>query len=93
MANTSTKTFMYLLRGGISDRTTLSPEQMQKMVEKYMNYMQGLRDKGGIYRGRAARRDGQNSFRRTRPQSHRWSVHGIERSRRRIFFDSRQGSR
>jgi len=36
MTNTPTKTFMYLLRGGISE-TTLSPEQMQKMVEKYMN--------------------------------------------------------
>jgi hypothetical protein len=51
MANTSTKTFLYLLRGGISERSTLSPEQMQKMVEKYMNYMQGLRDKGALIAG------------------------------------------
>src|ERR1044072_6753118 len=42
MAKTSTNTFMYLLRGGISE-TTLSPEQMQKMVEKYIIYMQNRR--------------------------------------------------
>lgn len=50
MAKTSTNTFMYLLRGGISE-TTLSPEQMQKMVEKYMNYIQNLRDKGHFIAG------------------------------------------
>lgn len=50
MANTSTKTFMYLLRGGISDRT-LSPEQMQRLTEKYMNYIQSLRDKGHFVAG------------------------------------------
>jgi hypothetical protein len=50
MANTSTKTFMYLLRGGLSE-TTLSPEQIQKLTEKYMNYIQGLRDKGHFIAG------------------------------------------
>jgi hypothetical protein len=50
MANTATNTFMYLLRGGIDDRK-LSPEQMQKLTEKYMNYIQGLRDKGHFIAG------------------------------------------
>jgi hypothetical protein len=50
MANASTKTFMYLLRGGVSE-TTLSPEQMQKLTEKYMNYIQSLRDKGNFIAG------------------------------------------
>jgi hypothetical protein len=50
MANTSTNTFMYLLRGGISD-TTLSPEQIQQLTEKYMNYIQSLRDKGNFIAG------------------------------------------
>ena len=50
MANTSNKTFMFLLRGGVSDRT-LSPEQMQKLTEKYMNYIQSLRDKGHFIAG------------------------------------------
>lgn len=50
MTNTATNTFMYLLRGGIDDRK-LSPEQMQKLTEKYMNYIQGLRDKGHYIAG------------------------------------------
>ncbi len=58
MANTSTKTFMYLLRGGISDRAALSPEQMQKITEKYMNYIQGLRDKGHFIAGEPLEEEG-----------------------------------
>lgn len=40
---TSTNNFMLLLRGGIP-QDDLSPERMQQQVEKYMNYIQGLRD-------------------------------------------------
>jgi len=50
MANASTKTFMYLLRGGVSDGT-LSPEEIQKLTEKYMHYIQSLRDKGHFIAG------------------------------------------
>ncbi len=57
MANTSTKTFMYLLRGGVDDRK-LSPEQMQKLTEKYMNYIQGLRDKGHFIAGEPLEEEG-----------------------------------
>ena len=57
MANTSTKTFMYLLRGGVDDRK-LSPEQMQKLTEKYMNYIQSLRDKGHFIAGEPLEEEG-----------------------------------
>lgn len=50
MSNTSTKTFMYLLRGGISN-DKISPEIMQQLLEKYMNYIQRLRDKGHLIAG------------------------------------------
>lgn len=50
MAKTASKTFMYLLRGGISD-DKMSPEIMQQLLEKYMRYIQGLRDKGHFIAG------------------------------------------
>ena len=50
MTNRATKTFMYLLRGGVSE-TKLSPDQMQQLIEKYMNYIQGLREKGHFLAG------------------------------------------
>jgi hypothetical protein len=50
MTNTASKTFMYLLRGGISD-DKMSPEIMQQLLGKYMSYIQGLRDKGHYVAG------------------------------------------
>ena len=50
MSNIATKTFLYLLRGGISD-ARMSPEIMQQLLEKYMNYMQKLRDGGHLISG------------------------------------------
>ena len=45
MTQQATNTFMYLLRGGISE-ATLSPEEMQKMIQEYRAYVQRLRDSG-----------------------------------------------
>lgn len=50
MTKTSTNKFILLLRGGIP-RESLSPEQMQQQIEKYMNYIQGLRDQGRFLAG------------------------------------------
>jgi hypothetical protein len=50
MNNASTNTYMYLLRGGISE-TKLSPQEMQEMVGKYRSYIQKLRDKGHFVAG------------------------------------------
>ena len=50
MSNTATDTFLFLLRGGIA-RETLSPEQMQKQIEKYMTYVADLRVKGHFLAG------------------------------------------
>lgn len=50
MTKTASKTFMYLLRGGISD-DQMSPEMMQQLLEKYMSYIQSLRDKGHYLAG------------------------------------------
>lgn len=50
MNNTATKTFMYLLRGGIAE-STLSPEQMQTMLQEYRAYIQRLRDGGHFIAG------------------------------------------
>ncbi len=44
MSTTATNTFLFLLRGGIAPET-LSPEEMQKQIEKYMNYIASLREK------------------------------------------------
>ncbi len=50
MNNPTTKTFMYLLRGGIPD-AQLSPEIMQGLLEKYMAYIADLRAKGHFISG------------------------------------------
>jgi hypothetical protein len=49
MSNTATKTFIYLLRGGIS--ATLSPEEMQAMNQKYFAYVRSLRESGHFVGG------------------------------------------
>ena len=41
---------MFLLRGGIPNED-LSPEEMQVQIEKYMNYIQSLREKGHFVAG------------------------------------------
>ena len=50
MSQPSTHTFMYLLRGGVSE-ATLSPEEMQAMIQQYRAYMQKLRDSGHFVAG------------------------------------------
>ena len=50
MTTTSTNPFMLLLRGGISNRK-LSPEQLQKQIEKYLNWIETLRGKGQFMAG------------------------------------------
>jgi hypothetical protein len=50
MSNPSSNTFMYLLRGGISE-TTLSPEEMQAIIQEYRAYLQKLREHGHLIAG------------------------------------------
>src|SRR3712207_4110719 len=50
MSQPATTTFMYLLRGGISEKT-LSPQEMQEMIAKYRAYVQRLRDRGHFVAG------------------------------------------
>jgi hypothetical protein len=50
MATTETGSFMLLLRGGISNRD-LSAEQMQHQIERYMAWIESLRQKGHFVAG------------------------------------------
>lgn len=50
MGTSSSSTFMLLLRGGIPSRD-LSPEQLQRQIEKYMNWIEGLRRNGHFLSG------------------------------------------
>ena len=43
-------TFMLLLRGGISNRD-LSPEQLQRQIERYLNWIEKLRRDGHFVAG------------------------------------------
>lgn len=50
MSSTANSTFMYLLRGGIPE-ASLSPEEMQAMIQQYRAYVQRLRDSGHFVAG------------------------------------------
>ena len=50
MSTESNNGYMLIFRGNAWHKG-LSPEQMQKMVEKYMNYIQDLREKGHFIAG------------------------------------------
>jgi hypothetical protein len=47
---TESRSFMLLLRGGVSNRD-LSPEQMQQQIERYMNWIEKLRREGHFVAG------------------------------------------
>ena len=49
-ATTPPETFMLLLRGGIS-HTDLSPDQLQRQIERYMNWIEQLRRDGHFVAG------------------------------------------
>jgi hypothetical protein len=54
--STSSK-FMLLLRGGIPNRD-LSPEQLQAQIEKYMSWIDSLRQKGYFLAGEPLEEEG-----------------------------------
>jgi hypothetical protein len=47
---TQPATFMLLLRGGVSNRD-LSPEQLQRQIERYMSWIEKLRREGHFVAG------------------------------------------
>ena len=47
---TQAETFMLLLRGGVSNRD-LSPDQLQRQIERYMNWIEQLRRDGHFVAG------------------------------------------
>jgi hypothetical protein len=50
MTTATQPTFMLLLRGGVSNRD-LSPEQLQRQIERYMNWIEKLRRDGHFVAG------------------------------------------
>lgn len=50
MTMTTPTTFMLLLRGGVS-REELSPQQFQRQIETYMNWINALKSKGHFLGG------------------------------------------
>jgi hypothetical protein len=57
MSTTSSDTFMLLLRGGVSN-AELSPEQMQRQIQKYMSWIERLRAKNQFIAGEPLEDDG-----------------------------------
>jgi hypothetical protein len=49
-ATTQSGAFMLLLRGGVSNRD-LSPDQLQRQIERYMNWIEQLRRDGHFVAG------------------------------------------
>lgn len=45
-----TETFMLLLRGGVSNKD-LSPQQIQEQIQKYLDWIEGLRNSGRFIAG------------------------------------------
>ena len=50
MSTTTNESFMLLLRGGVSNRE-LSPEQLQRQIERYMGWIEKLRREGHFVAG------------------------------------------
>jgi hypothetical protein len=50
MTTETQPTFMLLLRGGVSNRD-LSPEQLQRQIERYMSWIEKLRTQGHFVAG------------------------------------------
>ena len=47
---TESRSFMLLLRGGVSNRD-LAPDQIQQQIERYMNWIEKLRREGHFVAG------------------------------------------
>ena len=85
--------FMLILHEKPGQFAKLSPEEIQKIIQKYGEWNQKLAAAGTLVSGHKLTDEGGKQLNQRRRQSHgrRWAVLGSQGSRRRVFHHSRQG--